>query len=115
MAGWIDSPPSWSLGIYNYGLLYNENTGWHAPRQCHITVCTDNRGENAHISVYDTNGQEIRAPFSAFEPAPWDTAHAGAVLDAAHLAEVTAFNLYLGHGSGAATTGVVYVDDIRAE
>jgi mannan endo-1,4-beta-mannosidase len=63
----------------------------------------------------DTSGHEVRAPFSEFEPAPWDTAHAGAVLDAARLAKVTAFHLYLGHGRGAATTGVVYVDDIRAD
>ncbi|MER6633190.1 carbohydrate binding domain-containing protein [Streptomyces sp. NPDC000987] len=68
-----------------------------------------------NVPLGDTGGQEIKAPFSAFAPAPWDTAHAGAVLDAAHLAKVTAFNLYLGHGSGAATEGVVYVDDIRAE
>ncbi|MFF0201296.1 glycosyl hydrolase [Streptomyces sp. NPDC005017] len=62
----------------------------------------------------DTNGKEVDAPFSEFKPAPWDTSHAGAVLDAARLAKVTAFNLYLGHGSGAATTGTVYVDNIRA-
>ncbi|MFE0677352.1 glycosyl hydrolase [Streptomyces sp. NPDC058867] len=63
----------------------------------------------------DTEGKEITAPFAEFAPAPWDTSHAGAVLDAAHLAEVATFNLYLGHGSDAATTGVVHVDDIRAE
>ncbi|MET8947014.1 glycosyl hydrolase [Streptomyces sp. NPDC004542] len=68
-----------------------------------------------NVPLADTGGQEIKAPFSAFAPAPWDTAHAGAVLDAAHLAKVTTFNLYLGHGNDAATKGVVYVDDIRAE
>ncbi|MFE3036044.1 glycosyl hydrolase [Streptomyces canus] len=67
------------------------------------------------VPLTDTSGQEVRAPFSEFTPAPWDTAHAGAVLDAAHLAKVTAFNLYLVHGSGASTKGIVYVDDIRAE
>ncbi|MET9914076.1 glycosyl hydrolase [Streptomyces sp. NPDC006476] len=67
------------------------------------------------VPLSDTSGQEVRAPFSEFTPAPWDTAHAGAVLDAAHLAEVTAFNLYLVHGSGAATKGIVHVDNIRAE
>jgi len=61
-----------------------------------------------------TSGQEIRTPFSDFRPAPWDTAHAGAMLDAAHLAKVTAFNLYFGRAS-AVTKGVVYVDNIRAE
>ncbi|WP_330293385.1 glycosyl hydrolase [Streptomyces sp. NBC_00576] len=63
----------------------------------------------------DTNGQEMRTPFSEFRPAPWDTAHTEAVLDAARLAKVTAFNLYLGRGSGTATKGVVYMDNIRAE
>ncbi|MPY55917.1 glycosyl hydrolase [Streptomyces spongiae] len=67
------------------------------------------------IPLGDTSGREFTAPFSEFRPAPWDTAHAGEVLDAAHLAEVTAFNLYLGHKSAAATRGVVYVDDIRAQ
>ena len=68
-----------------------------------------------NVGLGDPNGKEIRAPFSDFKPAPWDTDHAGAVLDAAHLATVSAFNLYLGHGIDAATTGVVFVDDIRAE
>ncbi|WP_217131221.1 glycosyl hydrolase [Streptomyces sp. AC558_RSS880] len=68
-----------------------------------------------NIPLSDATAREIRAPFSEFKPAPWDTAHAGEVLDAAHLAKVTTFNLYLGHGSGAPVTGVVYVDDIRAD
>ena len=67
------------------------------------------------ITLGDTTGQTVTAPFTDFKPAPWDTSHADAVLDAAHLAKVTTFNLYLGRGSGAATKGVVYVDDIRAE
>ncbi|MER5717236.1 glycosyl hydrolase [Streptomyces sp. NPDC002132] len=67
------------------------------------------------VSLSDTSGKQVRVPFNAFEPAPWDTEHAGAVLDAARLAKVTAFNLYLGHGEDAATKGVVHVDDIRAE
>jgi mannan endo-1,4-beta-mannosidase len=66
------------------------------------------------IPLSGTVGREIRAPFSEFRPAPWDTAHAGEVLDAARLAEVATFNLYLGHNSGAPVKGVVHVDDIRA-
>ncbi|MFG2133114.1 glycosyl hydrolase [Streptomyces sp. NPDC048751] len=62
----------------------------------------------------DTNGQEISTPFSEFRPAPWETEHTGALLDAARLAKVTAFSLYLGRGSGTVTKGVVYVDNIRA-
>ncbi|MEV8379223.1 glycosyl hydrolase [Kribbella sp. NPDC056861] len=67
------------------------------------------------VPLSNTTGQEITAPFDQFKPAPWDTGHAGAVLDLAHLSNVTAFNLYLGHGAGAPTTGVVHVDQIRAE
>ncbi|WP_318275707.1 carbohydrate binding domain-containing protein [Streptomyces pharetrae] len=67
------------------------------------------------IPLSDTVGREIRAPFSEFKPAPWDTAHAGEVLDAAHLAKVATFNIYLGQGSGAPAKGVVYLDNIRAE
>ncbi|MET9442875.1 glycosyl hydrolase [Streptomyces sp. NPDC006610] len=67
-----------------------------------------------NVPLSDTTGREIRAPFSEFRPAPWDTGHAGEVLDAGYLARVATFNLYLGHGGGPAK-GTVYVDDIRAE
>jgi mannan endo-1,4-beta-mannosidase len=67
-----------------------------------------------NVGLSDTSGQEVSAPFTAFKPAPWDTGHADELLDAEHLANVTAFNLYLGHG-GTTATGTVYVDDIRAE
>ncbi|MDQ0936161.1 glycosyl hydrolase [Streptomyces turgidiscabies] len=67
------------------------------------------------LPLDDTNGQEVKVPFSEFAPAPWDTANAGVLLDAAHLAKVKEFNLYLGHGDGGATRGVVHVDNIRAE
>ncbi|MBW6398568.1 hypothetical protein KPL78_11955 [Roseomonas sp. HJA6] len=61
MAGWIDGAPSWSHGIYDFGLLYNEQTGWQRVLQCHITVCKqDSRsGANVHISMYNTQGAEI--------------------------------------------------------
>jgi mannan endo-1,4-beta-mannosidase len=67
-----------------------------------------------NTGLSDTAGAEVVAPFSEFKPAPWDTGHAGELLDAAHLAEVSAFNLYLGYG-GTTAAGTVYVDDIRAE
>jgi len=57
----------------------------------------------------------VIVPYSDFHPASWDTSHAGAMLDAAHLAKVTAFTLYLGHTNGEPTTGVIYFDDIRAQ
>lgn len=66
------------------------------------------------FALDDTSGQEIRAPFDEFRPAPWDTGNATAVLDAARLADVKTFNLYLGRASETVTKGVVYVDDIRA-
>ncbi|THV42948.1 glycosyl hydrolase [Glycomyces buryatensis] len=67
-----------------------------------------------NVPLGNTQGQQILAPFTEFAPAPWDTGHADEVLDAEHLANVATFNLYLGHGGGA-STGTVYVDDIRAE
>ncbi|HEX2143433.1 MAG TPA: glycosyl hydrolase [Glycomyces sp.] len=67
-----------------------------------------------NVGLSNTSGEEVNAPFTEFRPAPWDTGHADELLDAEHLADVTAFNLYLGYG-GATATGTVYVDDIRAE
>ncbi|MDN3241691.1 glycosyl hydrolase [Glycomyces tritici] len=67
-----------------------------------------------NTGLSDTAGAEVNAPFADFRPAPWDTGHADARLDAEHLAEVSAFNLYLGYG-GTTAAGTVYVDDIRAE
>ncbi|MFG3341102.1 glycosyl hydrolase [Glycomyces sp. NPDC048151] len=67
-----------------------------------------------NTGLSNTAGAEVVAPFSEFRPAPWDTGHTDELLDAEHLAEVSAFNLYLGYG-GATASGTVYVDDIRAE
>lgn len=66
MAGWIDGAPGWAHGIYDFGLLYNEQTGWHRVLQCHITVCQENSrsGANVHISMYITQGQQI----SVYQP-----------------------------------------------
>ncbi|MGC0334389.1 mannan endo-1,4-beta-mannosidase [Streptomyces sp. SAI-170] len=80
-----------------------------------LQIVSDGAYFEYNVPLSDTTGREIRAPFSEFRPAPWDTAHAGEVLDAAHLAKVATFNLYLGHGSGGPAEGVVYVDSIRAE
>jgi mannan endo-1,4-beta-mannosidase len=67
-----------------------------------------------NVGLGDTTAREVVAPFADFRPAPWDTGHAGELLDAAHLAEVSAFYLYLGYG-GSQATGTVHFDDIRAE
>ncbi|GAA1671180.1 hypothetical protein GCM10009830_16450 [Glycomyces endophyticus] len=67
-----------------------------------------------NVGLGDTAAKDVTAPFADFRPAPWDTGHADELLDAEHLAEVSAFYLYLGYG-GAQATGTVYFDDIRAE
>jgi mannan endo-1,4-beta-mannosidase len=67
-----------------------------------------------NVGLGDTAAKEVTAPFADFRPAPWDTGHAGELLDAEHLAEVSAFYLYLGYG-GSQATGTVHFDDIRAE
>ncbi|MEH0626206.1 glycosyl hydrolase [Streptomyces stelliscabiei] len=80
-----------------------------------LEIVADGVAFQYRFPLDDTSGQEIKVPFGEFEPAPWDTEPATAVLDAARLAKVTAFNLYLGRGGGTVTKGVVHVDDIRAE
>lgn len=80
-----------------------------------LEIVADGVSFQYRFPLADPDGQEMRTPFSEFAPAPWDTTHTGAVLDAARLAKVTAFNLYLGRGGDTATKGVVYVDNIRAE
>ncbi|WP_104116166.1 glycosyl hydrolase [Arthrobacter sp. B1805] len=67
-----------------------------------------------NVPLSGTAPLQLSAPFSEFAPASWDTAHAGAVLDAAKLAKVTQFSLYLGQGGAGVTSGTVYVDDIIA-
>jgi mannan endo-1,4-beta-mannosidase len=67
-----------------------------------------------NTGLSNTAGAEVAAPFADFRPAPWDTGHADQLLDAEHLAEISAFNLYLGYG-GTTASGTIYVDDIRAE
>lgn len=66
------------------------------------------------VSLSNTTGQYLSLDFSSFAPAPWDTSHVGQVLDAAHLAKVTQFNLYTGQG-GNQLTGTIYLDNLRAE
>lgn len=80
-----------------------------------IQVVADGVYFEYNVPLADTSGRDVVAPFADFRPAPWDTAHAGARLDADHLAKVTALNLYLGKGATGPTTGTVYVDDIRAD
>src|SRR3954453_18731783 len=53
---------------------------------------------------------QISAAFSDFKPAH-DTANQGKTLDAAHLAKITGFDLYPGHGGGPVTA--FYIDDIQ--
>jgi mannan endo-1,4-beta-mannosidase len=80
-----------------------------------LQIVADGVYFESSLPLDGTNGGDVIVPYSAFHPASWDTSHAGAMLDAAHLAKVTAFNLYLGHTNGELTTGVIYVDDIRAQ
>ncbi|WP_055716819.1 glycosyl hydrolase [Streptomyces torulosus] len=79
-----------------------------------VEIVADGIPFQYRFPLADTTGQELTMPFGEFQPAPWDTAHPGAVLDAARLAKVTAFTLYLGRADATVTKGVVYVDAIRA-
>ncbi|MGY5765533.1 glycosyl hydrolase [Brachybacterium sp. DNPG3] len=66
------------------------------------------------LALDDAAGGQQEALFADFAPAPWDTANAGKALDAARLANVTAFNLYVGQADGGPVTGTIHIDDIRA-
>ncbi|WIG16356.1 glycosyl hydrolase [Kocuria rosea] len=66
------------------------------------------------LNLDNTSGTTVVAPFSAFEPAPWDTVHQGQSLDVDRLRNIIRFNMYIGYG-GEQRTGTVYLDDIRAQ
>jgi mannan endo-1,4-beta-mannosidase len=53
-------------------------------------------------------------PFADWRPAPWDTANADRRLDAATLAKVTQFSVFINAVDGAAVDGAVVVDELRA-
>ena len=57
------SMSAWCAALYDYGLLYNLDTGWQRSMQCHITVTNDRSydGVGFHISLYEPLGGLIGA------------------------------------------------------
>lgn len=128
---------SGSYGLsYTYDFASQNYTGigrtvdqdWSGFTSLNAWMLPDNSGTGATLQVVadgiyfeynvpltGTAPIQVSAPFSDFKPASWDTAHAGAVLDASKLANVTQFSLYLGQGNAGVTKGTIYVDDIIAK
>ena len=53
-------------------------------------------------------------PFDEWRPAPWDTEHADRRITQEDLTDVAQFNVYVNAVEGAAPSGAVVVDDLRA-
>jgi len=68
----------------------------------------------AYPSLAGTTASLVDIPFSDWHPAPWDTAHAGAVLTQDLLAQVTQFNVYVNAVTGGAASGSIVLDGLRA-
>lgn len=77
----------------------------------------------AYPSLAESGARTVSIPLSDFTTAPWDTANAGAVLDADKLTTVSSFSLYLNdgdqdldplpNGKTRPRTGTIVVDSIR--
>ncbi|TYP74856.1 glycosyl hydrolase [Paenibacillus methanolicus] len=68
----------------------------------------------AYPSLASTEAGWVTLPFSAFKPAPWDTANAGKVITKTNLKEVRDFSIYVNAVDGVPmTSGSLYFDDIR--
>src|SRR5665811_1262391 len=70
----------------------------------------------AYPSLAGDDPYEISIPWSAWRPAPWDTANAGRRVSAEDLQDVTQFFVYINSDpdNQTATAGSVVVDNIRA-
>ncbi|MFC4098132.1 glycosyl hydrolase [Paenibacillus xanthanilyticus] len=68
----------------------------------------------AYPSLASTEAGWVTLPFSAFKPAPWDTANAGKVITKTNLKEVRDFSIYVNAVDGVPMkSGSLYFDDIR--
>ncbi|WP_052723909.1 glycosyl hydrolase [Paenibacillus wulumuqiensis] len=69
----------------------------------------------AYPSLNGTEAGVVKIPFSAFKPAPWDTANAGKTMDGDALRDIRMFSIYVNKGDGVEVPeGTLYFDDIRA-
>ncbi|MFE6074634.1 hypothetical protein ACFVQB_09170 [Paenibacillus sp. NPDC057886] len=69
----------------------------------------------AYPSLTGTEVGWVEIPFSEFKPAPWDTANAGATLNADKAKNIQEFSIYINEAEeNKPVSGTLYLDDIRA-
>ncbi|GAA1875254.1 glycoside hydrolase family 26 protein [Myceligenerans crystallogenes] len=79
-----------------------------------LQLVADGVAFEAYPSLAGDQPYLAAVPFADWRPAPWDTAHADRRLDAATLAKVTQFSVFVNAADGGATAGAVTVDELRA-
>ncbi|MBY0013406.1 glycosyl hydrolase [Paenibacillus typhae] len=105
-----------------------DNADWAGTNQLKFWYLPDGSGQKlviqikmsgisfeAYPALTGTEAGEISIPFSAFKPAPWDTANTGRVVTKQLLKDVQTFSIYVNKNEGTAgSTGILYFDDIQA-
>lgn len=67
------------------------------------------------FSLADTTGSDVVLPFAGFSPAPGESEHADAALDADRLGTVTAMTIFVFRGGDQQpANGTIHLDDVRA-
>lgn len=79
-----------------------------------LQLVADGVSFEAYPSLASDGASLVTIPFADWRPAPWDTAHADARLTPERLQKVTQFNIYVNAVDGAATSGSIIVDSLRA-
>lgn len=79
-----------------------------------LQIVADGVAFEAYPSLASDEPYLASIPFADWRPAPWDTANQDRRLDAATLAKVAQFNVYVNAVDGGAVSGSVVVDELRA-
>ncbi|MCK9795839.1 hypothetical protein M1843_19010 [Isoptericola sp. 4D.3] len=79
-----------------------------------LQLVADGVAFEAYPSLQGDEPYLATVPFADWRPAAWDAAHADRRLDAATLAEVTQFSVFVNAAEAGATTGAVTIDEVRA-
>lgn len=121
----------YALGGSGYGGVTKnlDNVDWSAAGKLKFWLTPDGKNQKlviqvkangasfeAYPSLADTTPRWVEIPFSEFAPAPWDTSHAGAKLDAVNAKTVQQFSIYVNaKEAGTTLSGSLYFDDIHVE
>ncbi|MCW3793040.1 glycosyl hydrolase [Paenibacillus sp. LS1] len=120
----------YALGSSGYGGVTRSMNGvdWSDQDTLKLWLAPDGKGQKlvlqvkangvsfeAYPSLAVTEAGWIEIPFSAFKPAPWDTANANATFDANRAKNIQEFSIYINAVDvSKPVSGTLYFDDIRA-